>query len=568
MDKNFLSNEEDSLVEIEIEEQEEIEVEESETEPENIISCEKPKNNQLELANQKKINIDNIYEEKEEMGVEESKNKDIDKDYSEIEFKIIDIMNGKNKIINLLNNNKWEEKKEGFFLLNEFFLSSLNKDKIINNFEIFFNYIQSILKNFKESNYIILKEGLECIYSLLRIIKNNKSEYLINKKYIKILITELYEKIIENKLKNIYIKLINIAMNFYNPNEIINFLIQIIIKSNKISLLKEYSLFLKNYLNSNENNIKLLNIKDIIDFSIKIGNNNSQELRKLSTDIILFLYNYIDDEYMLYIKNNIKKSIYLTIEQKIKQNNKEKNLKSKVNSLNIGLNEKINNNEIPFDNKNNNAIKKEIICKKRIDISKYITPLLLKYINLGKWNEKKEAIDYIHKILNENNNYILINGLQDLINLVTEKLIDSNKNLVKLIIDLLSHLIESLGEQLKPFTINIITNLLSNLSDKNNILRNECVTCINKWISFNQNFEIVFTLIPSFLLNDNFEMRNEILNILIININIIKKYNYYINHCSDIINSLLYCLQDKSSYIRNNTEQFIKLTINLIPREK
>ena len=69
------------------------------------------------------------------------------------------------------------------------------------------------------------------------------------------------------------------------------------------------------------------------------------------------------------------------------------------------------------------------------------------------------------------------------------------------------------------------------------------------------------------MLNDNFEMRNEILNILIINIKIIKKYNNYINHCSDIINSLLYCLQDKSSNIRNNTEQFIKLTINLIPRE-
>ena len=62
-------------------------------------------------------------------------------------------------------------------------------------------------------------------------------------------------------------------------------------------------------------------------------------------------------------------------------------------------------------------------------------------------------------------------------------------------------------------------------------------------------------------------MRNEILNILISNISLIKKESYYINYYSDIINSLLYCLQDKSSNIRNNTEHFIKLTINLIPRE-
>ena len=134
-------------------------------------------------------------------------------------------------------------------------------------------------------------------------------------------------------------------------------------------------------------------------------------------------------------------------------------------------------------------------------------------------------------------------------------------------LDLFSHLIESLGEQLKPFAKNIIFNLLSNLGDKNNILRKEYVSCINNWISINQNFEIVFTLIPSFLLNDNFEMRNEILNILISNISLIKKESYYINYYSDIINSLLYCLQDKSSNIRNNTEHFIKLTINLIHRE-
>ena len=97
-----------------------------------------------------------------------------------------------------------------------------------------------------------MKEGLECVCSLFIILKNNKNEYLINKKYINILITELYEKIIENKLKIIYIKLIDILTNIYNPNDIINCLIHTLNKSNKISLLKEYALFLKNYLNSNE----------------------------------------------------------------------------------------------------------------------------------------------------------------------------------------------------------------------------------------------------------------------------------------------------------------------------
>ena len=116
MEENLLSNEEDSLVEIEIAEQEEIEVEESETETENIINSKKSENCQNKLINQNQIKIDNIYEEKEGKDVEGSKNKDIDKDYSEIEFKMIDIMNGKEIIINLLNNNnKWDEKKKDLY---------------------------------------------------------------------------------------------------------------------------------------------------------------------------------------------------------------------------------------------------------------------------------------------------------------------------------------------------------------------------------------------------------------------------------------------------------------------
>ena len=118
MDENLLSNEEASLVEIEIAEQEEIEVEESETETGNIIYSEKPENCQNKLINQIQIKLDNnnIYEEKEGKDVEGNKSKDIDKDYSEIEFKMIDIMNGKEIIINLLNNNnKWDEKKKDLY---------------------------------------------------------------------------------------------------------------------------------------------------------------------------------------------------------------------------------------------------------------------------------------------------------------------------------------------------------------------------------------------------------------------------------------------------------------------
>ena len=320
MEDNRISQEEDdegSLVEIEVAEQEEIEVEESETETENNIPVEKvsnfgknetPKN----LLENEEEDEDKSKEEEEEKP-KEKKEENPDKPYSELELKIIDIMNGSEEINNLFNdNNKWDEKKRGLSLLNEFILKPSNREKIIKNFEVFFCYIQDVLKNFKESNFILLKAGLECIISLFTMIKLSKNigNDTFNKKYFNILLTELNEKITESKLKNIFIKLINLLMDIYSPNDIINYLIQIINKSKKIILLKEYAIFFKDYLTSNENNIKFLNAKEIIDFCIKIGNNNNQQLRMLSTDIICLLYT-IHFNFSNIFNNKLKKVFYI-----------------------------------------------------------------------------------------------------------------------------------------------------------------------------------------------------------------------------------------------------------------
>ena len=54
----------------------------------------------------------------------------------------------------------------------------------------------------------------------------------------------------------------------------------------------------------------------------------------------------------------------------------------------------------------------------RVDISKKITPNLLKDIKDGKWPEKKEACEAIEKIIIDANMKILPNGLNDLFNLI------------------------------------------------------------------------------------------------------------------------------------------------------
>jgi cytoskeleton-associated protein 5 len=106
--------------------------------------------------------------------------------------------------------------------------------------------------------------------------------------------------------------------------------------------------------------------------------------------------------------------------------------------------------DISQNNSNqNNTLNSPI---KPTDISKLIPPKLLKEIDKGKWQEKKDGIDYILNAIENGNKKILPDGLKDLFDLIKEKLSDANKNFVRLIIQLLSSLIISLGENIKTYS--------------------------------------------------------------------------------------------------------------------
>ena len=166
-------------------------------------------------------------------------------------------------------------------------------------------------------------------------------------------------------------------------------------------------------------------------------------------------------------------------------NNKIKDLLIKKNKNNLEKNNENNSN-------NNN---------KNIDISKELTRKLLREIDRGKWIEKKEGIEYINSVIDKTNNKISKNGLQDLFELIKDKLNDGNQNFVRMILQLLNHLIIYLETQIKFFYNNIIYTLLLKLSDKNKLIRDECITCIENWIKF-QNFEIFATNIHNLLINN------------------------------------------------------------------
>ena len=479
-------------------------------------------NNDLE----EEVEIEEEIEEEIEANSDDNNEENIIKKNSKsIEENLIAILKS-DKIIKLINDNK----KQGLIELNNFITNNKIEQK---DFENIFIYITNELNNFTETNNEILKEGIQCIISLF---KQGITTFQINKNYINLILPNLYDKIIDNLLKNTYLELLDILQKIYSYKILLDELFNILLNVNNEQILKEYAIYILNLIDNNliirivndfiEENV---NIKNLIDFNIYLIN-NFPEIQKISIEIFVQLYKYLGPELKLSFAG-------------IKNESTIKLIENEINS----------HEDFPE--------KEKII---RTDISNEMPPSLLKEIDKGSWKDKKDGIDYIHNLISKANNKININGLNELFNLIDDKLKDSNKNFVKLILELLLHLIEALDNQIKHFSFFIIENLILLLNDKNKTLRDESLNCIKQWIKY-QNFEIFAGYFPEHLSTGGYEIKIEILNLLIEYKEMIT-VNYKQKFFEDLLTSLLICLQDKNNNIRNKTEFFIK-NFNLIKKE-
>ena len=421
-------------------------------------------NGELNADNANKMNEDNNNNEgKKNQNIKKSKE---DEDYSNI----IVQLSGNNEIIDLLDSKKWEEKKQGFIKLNEFLTENMKSDSLIeNNFDTLFNYILLKLNNFRETNFNLMKEGISCLNTLFSYFKeNNKS---LDKKYLETIIFMSNEKLADSKIKQVYTQLLNLLIDIYSYKTVYDLLFDIILfKTNKLTVLKEYSIFIRDNIKK-ENSINDLDLKKIIEFSVKIANHTNPQIRSISIEIICLLYGFIGPDLKQLI-TGIKESTFKLIEKELDKIVFDENDKNNSTNKNNKIKDLLNtNNKKSSGNKSTSASavispsnsNSNLINNKRVDISKDITPKLLKEINRGKWVEKKEGIEYINSLIDKANNKISKNGLQELFDLIKEKLNDGNINLVKMTLQLLSRLILALEGQIKVYSKNLIYPLLLKL---------------------------------------------------------------------------------------------------------
>ena len=444
------------------------------------------------------------------------------------------------EIVDSLFSPKWEQKKHGFELINEFVNS---KPQGSYNLGDLIEYMKLKLKNYKETNFNINREAINIYVNMIK-------KKIISKDQLIPIIIAYHEKLADIKLKDNLIELINNSFDLIEPSNILKQIISKISKKNNSKLLIEYSTFLGNVVE--EYDVKDLPNKDIIDFCKVLANNSNPQVRTSAISLLCILYKYLGKDVKT-LTRDIKESTLKLIDAELDKvtviDPKESAAKKKKVASTAG------------EGKSTSGGGGGDLIPPQ-DISKKITSKMLKDLD-GKWAEKKEACDSIEKILTGANMRILPNGLNNVMTTFKKKLSDSNKNFVKMIVSLLAKFIEALKQGFKQWAKPIALALIPNLADKNQLMRNECQNCFDKWVEF-AGFDCLVVHFPQFLKTDNVEMRIEIMNFFI-------KYKDKFNKSNgemvykDMMNPLLICLQDRSSNVRNAAEEIIKSSLAFIP---
>jgi len=495
--------------------------------------------------------------------VEEEDDSKLSKD--EVEEKINSLLGS--EAATLLSSTKWDEKKNGLIILNDWITENTNSNfsLIQNNLENIVVFMKIKLKDYKEMNFNIVREAIN-IYTILI---SNFSGKGFEKRLSLGILRGFAEKIADVKLKENMSNLLYAMMENQGPKFIMTNLLKIMEKkAPSNNAMKEYAAFFEKAID--DFGIGLTPVKEMVELCKLMAANANPQVRNASTSLICVLYKYVGKDIRTLLKD-IKESTLKVIEAEL-----EKITVLDANAINAlpkrqlkaaalkeeGLITTATNKASSSKNAAVNNIMDSLIP--RVDISKKITPKHIKDINDGKWPEKKEAVEYIEKVLADANNKILPTGLNEIFGMIKARLNDGNKNVVRLVVSLLSKLIDSIGSPFKSFTKPLGTPLLNNLSDKQQLLREDVMTCMEKWVA-QCGLETIIIYIPVLLQKqENFEMRTELFRFLHKH----KESFVFIKDKVDLkefVPSMLSCLQDKTISIRNSADELIAYLLRFVP---
>jgi len=185
----------------------------------------------------------------------------------------------------------------------------------------------------------------------------------------------------------------------------------------------------------------------------------------------------------------------------------------------------------------------------RADISNEVAKFLPKINDAANWQLRKEGIESLDALLNQNQHRVLMNGLIDLITALKSRINDPNKSLCKLFISFTAHLVESAGKDIRMHSKVLILSLIEVLADKTEAIRKEGVQSLTR-IGNVLGMDMVVNCMGQPLESDKVEFRAEVLNFLLNHEDFLNKIEG-----KEFAKGVVNCLCDKNKDIRSLSER-------------
>ncbi|KAL4446462.1 hypothetical protein ABPG74_001203 [Tetrahymena malaccensis] len=196
----------------------------------------------------------------------------------------------------------------------------------------------------------------------------------------------------------------------------------------------------------------------------------------------------------------------------------------------------------------------------RADISKDAEKVLKK-LSDAKWQTRKEGLDELDKLLQKSNNRIQLTGLFDLLAALKQTLQESNKGVQRQAFNFIGRFAEACGKDLRPHSKNLLCQIVSNLSNKESLMRKEVIQALDRFEKAIGG-EHVVNVMSAYLSENNPELRQGIIEWILRH-----PESYAAGDLNAYVQPILLCLDDKSKEIRVLAEQLLEKTISVTTAE-
>eukprot|EP00742_Colponemidia_sp_Colp-10_P006163 GILJ01006597.1.p1 GENE.GILJ01006597.1~~GILJ01006597.1.p1 ORF type:complete len:2140 (-),score=355.52 GILJ01006597.1:90-6284(-) len=407
------------------------------------------------------------------------------------------------------------------------------------NNEVLVRYIKIKLKDWKESNFQVLKEAFITIGYIASI------SNAFAKRTAAMVIPGCADKMTDTKIRQAALDCLLSMAEVVTPKFIANQLFKNTNNAKNPKLFVETIAALQKLLE--EFGVQTLPLPQLIEFLKACLEQSNPQIRTASIALLVSLYLVVGEPLRQFLQDVKDATLKNIDEQFVKA--------GPPNPTKFAPSRALRGEEASAEVGAGGSVAEML---PRADISHAINAKLLKELNDAQWKTRKAGLDAVEQLLVESNMRIQPNGLGELVTAMKARLSDSNKNLVRNSLMLVGKLAEALGPGAKGFTKTLLPLVLQNLADKQKLLRDDALQCLDKWTA-TVSFEHVFSYLPPSLVPDSPEVRTELLTWML-------KFKSSFPKCDmkSLVKPILACLQDRAPNIRGLAEQLLAETVAVV----